>query len=61
MKADQDKVVKDLSDLELLKETEKKKIEEEKRRLKRDKLMLDKEKKDQLKGDAAYYLLQFSF
>ena len=50
LQLDKDKLAKDLADFDNLRETEKKKIEEEKRRLKRDKMLLEKGKKQQLKG-----------
>ena len=43
-------MAKELADFDNLKETEKKKLEEEKRRIKRDKMLLEKGKKQQLKG-----------
>ena len=51
LQLDKDKLAKELADFENLKDTERKKMEEEKRRNKRDKLLLEKDKKEQLKGE----------
>ena len=53
LQADKDKLAKELADFLTLKETEKKKIEEDKRRLKRDKTLVEKCKKDQQKGSSS--------
>ena len=54
LQLDKDKLAKELADFENLKDTERKKMEEEKRRNKRDKLLLEKDKKEQLKGNQTF-------
>ena len=54
LQADKDKLAKELADFVTLKETEKKKIEEDKRRIKRDKILVEKCKKDQQKGSSSF-------
>ena len=54
LQLDKDKLAKELADFENLKDTERKKMEEERRRNKRDKLLLEKDKKEQLKGNQTF-------
>ena len=49
LQSDKEKLAKELSDFELLKTNERKKIDEEKRRIKRDLNLLEKSKKLQVK------------
>ena len=51
LQSDKDKLARELAEFENLKDMERKKMEEEKRRIKRDKLLLEKDKKEQLKGE----------
>ena len=54
LQSDKDKLSKELADFESLKDTERKKMEEEKRRIKRDKLLLEKDKKEHLKSKSIF-------
>ena len=51
LQSDKDKLARELAEFENLKDMERKKMEEEKRRIKRDKLLLEKDKKEHLKGN----------
>ena len=54
LQSDKDKLSKELAEFESLKDAERKKMEEEKRRIKRDKLLLEKDKKEHLKGKSFF-------